>query len=189
MSRELSLPWLLIATPQLTDPNFNRSVVLIVEHGPNGSMGFVLNRPTDVPLSELIDASDLEAEIDADLKAWFGGPVETRAGLVLAPLEGSDVTPGAPLAVTVSASESMLDQALAAPREGSPLYPFRFLVGYSGWGAGQLQEELMAGAWLQAHATHAMVFDTNWRELWERAMAALGATARTLVPTEHTYLN
>ena len=192
---DLALPWLLVATPQLVDPNFRQAVVLMVEHSRTGSMGFIVNRPLEGALADVVTLPD--EEIPENLPAWFGGPVETRSGLVMKPAEQNSFdavarTPTPP-AVTLSASEDLLKtlikRAAAKPPPGAPLYPFRFILGYAGWGAGQLHNELLAGAWIQVPATDQLVFDTPWRDLWERAMRVVGATPRSLAPVEHNYLH
>lgn len=190
---ELGLPWLLIATPQLTDANFRQSVILMVEHTRTGSMGFILNRPIEGALADVVNLPD--AAVPASLPAWFGGPVETRTGLVLKPADRDTSAPRnlSPPAVTLSASEELLKtlikRAAQPPVQGAPLYPFRFVLGYAGWAEGQLHNELLAGAWIQAPATADLVFDTPWREIWERSMRIVGATPRTLAPVEHRFLH
>lgn len=77
----LKLPWLLVATPQLLDPNFKKKIVLIVEHGSHGSMGFVINQPLRTPLADLVIESRMT--IPRHLPAWYGGPVEGEHGIIL----------------------------------------------------------------------------------------------------------
>lgn len=206
--RKLSLPWLLIATPQLIDPNFKQSVVLIVDHKPEGAMGFVLNRPLSAGLADLVKLP--EQQIPPSLPAWYGGPVDARSGLILTPkLQPAEDESGEPVASAVSVSGSqmllarlvrkMANEAAGGPHlhvVGEPeepsahfLYPFRFLVGYAGWSAGQLEDELLHSAWIQVQATSALVFDTPWNELWERSMALHGTSPRTMFPPEHEFLN
>ncbi len=213
--QKIDLPWLLIATPLLSDPNFRQSVVLIVDHKAEGAMGFVLNRPLSAGLADLVKLP--EQPIPVTLPAWYGGPVDARAGLILTPKPGIPAGPptgGAAethgvgtTAVAVSGSEALLARLVrkaANAAHGGPhlhvvgepeeatahfLYPFRFLVGYAGWGAGQLEDEIFQGAWLKVQATNDLVFDTPWNELWERSMGIAGANPRQLFPPEHEFLN
>src|SRR4051794_35720812 len=102
---DLTLPWLLVATPQLVDPNFKRTVVLVLEHGPEGSVGFVLNRPLEAPLAALVQRPDLETP--PEIAAWYGGPVDTGTGLALRARPPVENRPdGKPLSLTVTSSES-----------------------------------------------------------------------------------
>jgi putative AlgH/UPF0301 family transcriptional regulator len=69
------------------------------------------------------------------------------------------------------------------------LYPYRFLMGFAGWGGGQREEEIRAGAWIQTKATWRLLFDTSWQSLWDEALGTVGATAKNLVATAQQYLN
>lgn len=202
-SSKLSLPWLLVASPQLMDPNFKKAVVLIVEHTPEGSMGFVINRPIETSLAELVDNAPVE--IPPDVPGWYGGPVETGTGIILhngqaLKNQGDDPAPAIALSSTqetlvelVQFSERRLkelkDRPGGARQPVEPLYPFRFLVGYSGWGAGQLMDEIRSGAWLQLPASEDMVFNANWKTLWDQAMGKVGVNPKSFAVAEHSYLN
>lgn len=227
--RSLNLPWLLVATPQLIDPIFKRRVVLIVEHGRAGSMGFVLNQKTQSPLSDLVSVGYVK--IPSYIGAWYGGPVERQSGVILSnqttivapqqnitpPLRSEDsATPPrdkAPVksfefdepviqtGYALSSSEETLielvshfeERRLASPstmpsvQEG--LYPYRFLIGYAGWGRGQLEREIRAGVWIQTPATPKLVFDTEWQQLWHDCMSQVGINPRSFAPSHHQYLN
>jgi putative transcriptional regulator len=217
VTQELTLPWLLVATPQLQEPSFRRTVVLIVEHTRQGSMGFVINRPIQASLADLVSVPNVD--IPANVPAWYGGPVERSTGIILhnqyQRLAGSRPTAGGGLfempfkGLALSSSEQTLIDlvdysiqrtaelatAQAAHAEGQPLagpgglYPYRFLVGYSGWGAGQLDEELKQGAWIQAPATQELLFHTSWKTLWDAALVAVGVNPKALVATAQAYLN
>lgn len=216
MDRALNLPWLLVATPQLTDTNFKRAVVLIVEATEQGSMGFVINRPIQASLADLVNVPNIE--IPQNVPAWYGGPVERGTGIILhdrpRPTGPGQEPPtsfisypgereGEGLALS-SSEQTLIDlvdysirrsqslEAQNAEADGIAergLYPYRFLVGYSGWGPGQLEDELRQGAWIQAPATHELLFHTPWKNLWDAALSAVGASPKTLVPSVHEYLN
>lgn len=200
---KLSLPFFLVATPQLNDPHFTKAVVLIVEHDVHGSLGFIINRPIGIKLTELVGARDYE--IPSDVTGWYGGPVKTDTGVVLSL---ADEEHNVQQSVVLSSAERALKQLVehaqsrlvirknrqrisaaepAHPTE--PLYPFRFLVGYAGWGAGQLSEELREGTWIQVPYNHDLLYDTNWKTLWERALLGVGVNPRQLVATQQHYLN
>lgn len=164
---------LLLAMPTLTDPNFSRSVVLICEHNPEGALGLIVNRPLQLHLGQILEQLKL-GQAGAEVAArpvFSGGPVETQRGFVLhdAPEDFSDsLQVGDALAIT--ASETVL---AAIVRSAGPR---RFLValGYSGWGAGQLERELAENAWLSAPSSPTLVFDTAVEERWREAAARIG---------------
>src|SRR5262245_2454317 len=112
----LPLPWLLVATPQLQDPNFKKAVVLVVEHGDGGALGFIINRPLTTPVADIV--TDPPAPIPANVPTWLGGPVETSRGLILhrdAVGASPDAARGA--SVSVSSSPATLSQLIAAAEQ------------------------------------------------------------------------
>jgi putative transcriptional regulator len=205
MDRTLSLPWLLVASPQLDDANFKRAVVLMIEHNANGSMGFVINRPVQTSLSDLVVTDSIK--IPENVPAWYGGPVETTTGIILHKKAPDETGVGG---LTLSASETSLVDLVdysvrrsdhlsqgSTPAPGSPdrhpddawLYPYRFLVGYSGWGAGQIDDELRQGAWIQIPLSDELLFNTKWGSIWEAALGQVGVSPKSLVTATHQYLN
>ena len=165
-------PTLLLAMPQMEDPNFRRTVVLLCRHESEGAMGLVVNRPTETLVSSVIDLKP-PLQHDSGLEIWVGGPVEPERGWLLL---GFD--PGTPDAVTVadgiylSASPEVLRAVLE--QEGSGVQPSRFLLGYAGWGGGQLEAELAASAWLTVEASRRLIFGTDPEQMWETAIRSLG---------------
>ena len=156
-------PGLLIAVPQLDDPNFARSVVLMIEHNDRGSFGLVINQPSEVTASELLDSLAMRWAGDAQTVVWSGGPVARSTGWVLhEPVpalvgEGtSTIGPG----VALSTSPERL-RALAA----RPPARMRLLLGYSGWGPGQLAREMAQGSWLHADLDPAIIFDLDTNDM------------------------
>ena len=172
-------PVLLLSMPQLADPNFHRSVVLLCEHGTEGAFGLVLNRPTETPASEVVNReldSPPPAQGDA-LRLWIGGPVEPQRGWILLGEQPADadavrVCEG----VYLSTSADLLRRLLAA----SPASGARLLTGYAGWGPGQLDAELSASAWLMADVDVDIVFQTAPDRMWEAAIRRLGADPSSL---------
>lgn len=194
----LSMPFFLVATPQLNDPHFAKAVVLIVENNDHGSLGFIINRPIGIKLKDLVGPRDYE--IPSQLTGWYGGPVKTDTGIVLSHCE---MNANADQGVVLSSAERALKQLAqhacerqAALRRGetrdrfaNPLYAYRFLVGYAGWGAGQLQEEVQEGAWIHVPYNRELLYDTNWKTLWERALLGVGVNPRQLATSTQPYLN
>jgi putative transcriptional regulator len=171
-------PGLLLAMPQLPDPNFQRSVVLLIEHNREGSWGLVVNRPTNVQVGDVLDQIDVCWEGGSSV-VWQGGPVESQRGCILhPPIEqaveaGIEIVPG----VILSTLPDQL-QDLA----GRPSGQLRFLLGYAGWGAGQLEFEISQGSWLSAPASPELVFRTEAGRMWQAAIQSLGIDPTTLVP-------
>lgn len=179
-------PGLLLAMPQLQDPNFTRAVVLMIEHGEDGSFGLIVNQPSTMDAATLLGAMDIEWGGDEEAVVWSGGPVMPTSGWVLhgptptvAPAvrsldKGStiQVVPG--LALSTSPDNLRAIAAEPPPR-------VRLLLGYSGWGPGQLAQEMARGAWLVADATPELVFDTPADDMWETAMRSLGIDPEAIV--------
>jgi putative transcriptional regulator len=166
-------PTLLLAMPQLADPNFRRSVVLLCQHGPEGALGFVVNRPTDTRAATAV-ALDPPPRSDSGLTLWAGGPVEPNRGFLLLGRdlggESERITDGLHLTASVEVLRGLIEtrpQDLQRER-------CRLLLGYAGWGPGQLDSELAASAWLTAPADANLVFDTPAAQMWERAIRDLG---------------
>jgi putative transcriptional regulator len=175
-------PSLLVAMPQLLDPNFRRAVVLLVSHDDAGTFGVVLNRITEITAQNLCDSIDIEWRGDSRSEIYWGGPVQPQTGWVLfsegqAP-GGSDdvtqVTDGVRLAGSLSVLRDMASE---------PPGQLRLLLGYAGWGPGQLEAELAEGAWLVAPAESGVVFDVEPAEMWAYVVRSLGIEPATLVPS------
>jgi putative transcriptional regulator len=181
MSEESIAPALLVAMPQLEDPNFQRTVVLLIEHHDEGAFGVVLNRGTDIPVPEVCSSLDIEWHGAADPVAGWGGPVRPgTVWMLFSPPPSRDeelvkeVTLGVHLGVH-------LDALRAATRE--PPERLRVFLGYSGWGEGQLESELAQGTWLLAPVTPEVVFDVPSEDLWQHVMRSLGVDPSHLVAT------
>lgn len=155
----------LIAEKHLLDPNFSRTVVLLLEHDGDSSLGLVVNRRTSFPAGRLLP--QVKGLADRDERIFIGGPVGAEQVWVLARgrTDGAEeVVPG----VWSTTSAVALDE-LAASGETE----FRIFGGYAGWGPGQLQGEIERGDWRVLPATETLVFDktpeTLWRRLYEKA--------------------
>ncbi len=157
---------LLVASPALGDPNFNRTVVLITEHGPDGAMGIVLNRPAD---AEVVEVLPELAEIAEEEPVFVGGPVQPESLVVLG--EFSDPEKAAWIVVAdvglVSASTD-LDELPAAVRRG------RVYAGFSGWGPGQLESELDEESWIVEPPLPLELFPDDPATLWSAVLERKG---------------
>jgi len=171
---ELQAPLLLIAMPQILDPFFHRSVVLLVHHDAEGSLGFIINRPTAISVSEILSGMEIEWNGEADVVAHFGGPVQPQLGTVLFhptrgngedPAASAEVIPGVSLTQHVGTLSHL---AVSPPRS------FRLLLGYAGWGAGQLVQEILRNDWLTAPAAERLVFARDPEEVWRQALESVG---------------
>jgi putative transcriptional regulator len=171
-------PGLLLAMPQLVDPNFTRSVVLMIEHGDDGSFGLVINQPSPIRASELLGSLDMPWCGDDDEVVWAGGPVAPTTGWVLhEPIGAVGATHGFGSSGTIEICDEVV---LSCSPEtlrmlaASPPHRMRLLLGYSGWAPGQLASEMVRGSWLIADADPALIFETPAADIWTRAMASLG---------------
>lgn len=172
---ELEKGILLIAEPFLKDPNFQRTVVLMCEHDAEGTFGFVLNRLYKKRLNELFPPLK-----GLDLPIYYGGPVEPNGLHFLHQLPddipgGVEVLPG----VFWSGDyEAMISALQAAPQKSKKI---RFFLGYSGWSAGQLDEEMQEKTWITLPATEKLIFHTGHAIIWQEALKTLGGEYRQMV--------
>jgi putative transcriptional regulator len=169
-------PVLLVSMPQMLDPNFARSVVLLAEYGSHGAFGLVINRQMNEPAHEVI-RPDPPMDIQKDVHLYVGGPVEPNRAWVLTAnreLDGEalEITDG----VFLSAAPHLIRHALQA----TPDPRIRLVIGYAGWAPGQLDDELAASAWLMAPVQADLVFDTPLEKMWETAIRRLGAEPSAL---------
>lgn len=161
--------------PQLADPNFKRTVVLLCRHNQSGAFGLVVNRPL-VTTGRVVVNLDPPVETDRELEVWVGGPVEPQRSWILVAAE-EDVT-ATPIAdgLYLSTSPRLLRRLL----EPSPPSHTRLIVGYAGWAAGQLEGELRASSWLMSDVDRDLIFKTPPEQMWERAIRRLGADPAAL---------
>lgn len=179
----------LIAMPGVRDALFARSVVYVCEHNERGTLGLIINKPSDIMLGQLFDKLDLPLQ-RADLavqSVLLGGPVQTDRGFVLHEPVHACAVEGSPQAQeqdeTLFASTLRIPGGLEMTTSKDVLEalasgggPQRLLVtlGYSAWGEGQLESELRENAWLTVGADLAVLFDTSLSERYDRALALLG---------------
>jgi putative transcriptional regulator len=172
---ELFRPALLLSMPQLVDPNFARTVVLLCDYTPDGAFGLVVNRPTDLPANSMVRLEP-PVGVGNDLRLWIGGPVEPQRGWMLLGQEPRAEYKTIRDGLYLSTSPIVLREIL----ETRPAPRARVLAGYAGWGPGQLDEELAQSAWLMSEIELDLIFDIEAGAIWETAIRRLGADPSTL---------
>ncbi|MCH1542047.1 MAG: YqgE/AlgH family protein [Alphaproteobacteria bacterium] len=165
----------LIAMPGMGDSRFDRSVIYMLAHDDDGAMGFTVNHPTDgLTLGEI--ASNLPDSVSQtglrNLPVFVGGPVQPESGFVLHSVDPDDVTEGQKNEGQVAVTQS-LDILVQAAGGKGPEY-MRLVLGYAGWGPGQLENEIQENAWLIIEADVKDVFDVDVEGLYKRLIARLG---------------
>ena len=168
----------LIAMPGMASDTFAGTVVYLCEHNADGALGLVINKPIDIKLRNLFEKVELTLDRDdlADAPVYYGGPVQTERGFVLHEKRPADsVAYNSTLAIPGGALEMTTSKdVLEALSSGGG--PRRVLVtlGYSGWGAGQLEDELSRNGWLNVGAVPEVIFDTPAEKRYELALSLLG---------------
>lgn len=160
----------LVATEQMPDPRFVRTVIYMVRHDATGALGLVVNRPVgEVPLADLLERSGRSGrDVAGTVRVHAGGPVEPTRAFVLHTVDfmGRESHPVAD-GIAVTGHPEVLD---AMARGQGPRRSL-FLLGYAGWAAGQLDAEIQRGGWISVPADEALLFDDDRARTWERAMA------------------
>jgi len=165
----------LIAMPALEDPYFSNALVYICEHNENGALGIIVNRPIDMSLAGLFEKIDitLDAENLANLPVYFGGPVQLDRGFVLhRPVGQWQSTLAVNSEVGLTSSRDVL---AAVGKEGLPA-EIIVTLGYAGWEAGQLENELSQNSWLTVPAKASILFEMPPEERLPAAMQNLGVS-------------
>ena len=172
---------LLIALPGMPDPRFERSVIFICAHSlQTGAMGLIINKQIEgLTFRELVQKLEIRTASSApDFPVLYGGPVETGRGFVLhsGEYESSEST----LPVTEDVSLTATLDILRAIAEGRGPAKSMFALGYAGWGAGQIEDEIRSNGWLHCEADSAILFDTGLETKWTGALQKLGIDASGL---------
>jgi len=170
-------PILLIAVPQLGDPNFFHSVVLLMQHDAEGAFGWVINHPTSLTLGEFAQSQGIPCHENLRSHVVFqGGPVELERGWILhrdpSLGDSQEMLPGLYASGGMGALKTLL---------GTEKNSFRFLLGYAGWGAGQLEDEMKEGAWITIAAESRYVLETSPNQVWSRSLNDLGIDPASLM--------
>ena len=182
-SRDLEAPVLLIAMPQVLDPFFHKSVVLLIHNDEEGSFGLITNRATGIKVGEILNGMEITWGGDSDEVAFFGGPVQPQMGTLLFDAQAvaergeaadettSLVAPG--LRLTQNVAD--LGELAATPPE-----QMRLFLGYAGWGAGQLVDEILRNDWLTAPVDNRLIFTDAPETAWTRALQSVGVDPAAL---------
>ena len=165
---------LLVAMPSLADPNFSQSVTLVCEHTERGALGIVINRPLEMKMSEVLEQLSLTTENPGlcDMPVLRGGPVQLDRGFVLHRPCPQDWDSTLPVSETLHVTTSR--DVLAAMARGAGPAQAVVALGYAGWDAGQLEEELLQNAWLTVPCDESLIFDLPYEQRWHAAARLLG---------------
>lgn len=168
----------LVAMPSLEDENFNHSVTLLCEHSDQGALGLIINRPLQLKLTEMLDQMDLPREaLPKDSVIYWGGPVAPERGFVIHEGAGSwdsTMSVGDRLYITTSRD------ILRAIGTGTGPKHYFVALGYAGWGAGQLESEILANSWLNTPVDSAILFRAPAADRWKLATRLLGVDVTQL---------
>jgi putative transcriptional regulator len=171
-------PGFLVAVPQLLDPNFRQSVVLLLQQGGEGALGLVINRESTLSLCDLCRDHKIAYAGDPEKKVRVGGPVQPEQGLVLYGAEFEDPE-GRPVLDGLQVSASTLTLSRLCDRSDVRFHCFS---GYAGWGPGQLEKEIHEGSWILAPADASTVLDGSPDDAWMRVLRANGLDPASIVP-------
>lgn len=161
---------LLIAMPQMQDPNFDGTVIYICDHNEHGAMGIIINRPLDIGLGEILGQLDLGGQ-DIDRPIYDGGPVQMERGFVLHSPQGEWQSS---LQVSDGVSLTTSKDILAAIADDKGPKESLVALGYAGWGAGQLEQEIAANGWLTCPSNENILFRTPYSKKFSTAISLLG---------------
>jgi len=175
----------LIAMPGMGDGTFAGTVVYLCEHTDKGALGLVINKPIDITLKNLFEKVDLSLDREdiAELPVYFGGPVQTERGFVLHEAqEGDDEEGGYNSSLKIRGGLEMTTSKDVLEAISSGAGPKKMLVtlGYSGWAAGQLEDELGRNGWINVEAEPGIIFDTPVHQRYDKALSLLGIDAGML---------
>ena len=159
---------LLISMPQIEDDVFLGTVIYLHEHDSEGALGYIINRPLEVSLNEILTGNEAKPPFSSDNTVYLGGPVSTEKGFILLPDEHK--------LVAVHGDRKVLERI-----ENKEISEFLFCLGYSGWDAGQLERELKDNVWLSCDANHDILFRVPPEQRYEQALQILGVDINSLM--------
>jgi putative transcriptional regulator len=160
---------LLVASPSMVDPRFAESVILMVQHSSKGAFGLVVNKPIhEIDLGQIAEGFGFtESVADVNARAHFGGPVEPDQGFII---HSNDYSSDSTISLTDAIAISGDKRAMLDAFTGKGPRHFIFVMGYAGWGAGQLESEIARDDWEIAAADRDVIFDANYATKWLRAL-------------------
>lgn len=169
----------LIAMPDLADPNFHHTVTYVCQHNDEGAMGIVINRPMDITLEDVFDQMNIEMLVrpEEDILIYYGGPVQPERGFVIHEPMGDWQSS---LHITDDIALTTSRDIIEAIARGEGPANVTIALGYAGWGAGQLEEELGNNAWLSSPSNKDILFSLPHQQRWEAAAAQLGVDLNLL---------
>jgi putative transcriptional regulator len=173
----------LIAMPGMADENFAGTVIYLCEHTERGALGLVINKPSDIKLKNLFEKVELALDRQelAEQPVYFGGPVQTERGFVLHEKAGEGASQyNSTLSVPGGLEMTTSKDVLEAMADGAGPAKVLITLGYSGWQAGQLEDELGRNGWLTVDADPKVIFDTPIEQRYDRAVSLLGFDPRML---------
>ena len=164
---------LLVAMPGMADPNFQHTVAYVCEHSDEGALGIIINRPLDMEIADVLEQFSLHGKDTAQMQqpVMRGGPVQAERGFVLheAAQQWDSTTPVGH-SIYVTTSQDILTDVAAGRGPGRML----MALGYAGWDAGQLEDEIRSNSWLTVPATTSLVFETPFEQRWRAAANSIG---------------
>lgn len=161
----------LIAMPALKDSSFEHSVTYICSHDDEGAMGIVINQPTELDLSEVLEQLDIEGAHGHDRIVLLGGPVHQDHGFILHKDKGDWRST---LSVTDNIHVSTSKDILTSLAQGTGPSDYKVALGYAGWSAGQLEQELIDNSWITVEASEDIIFNTPEDQMYQAALKLLG---------------
>lgn len=170
----------LIAMPNMADTAFSGTVIYLCDHSPQGALGLVINRPTDIDLKSLFNRIELTLEIEPllHLPVYFGGPVQTELGFVLH--EPSDDQYTSSMSIPGGLAMTTSKDVLEAVARGEGPTKFLLTLGHAGWGAKQLEKEISRNSWLTVQADPSIIFDIPAEQRFAAALSLLGVSPSML---------
>ena len=163
----------IIASPTMSDPRFHKAVIYMISHKNEGAMGIIINQPIiETKINSIIESEDLKNNINIDnIPITFGGPVDTKKGFILHTSEFKDKT-------TIEVDKNVFLTSniniLKSIVKGKGPKKSLFALGYAGWYAGQLEEELTNDGWLIAPGNSSLIFECEIKNKWKEAMKSIG---------------
>ncbi|SHL93210.1 YqgE/AlgH family protein [Rhizobacter sp. OV335] len=176
----------LIAMPGMADDTFAGAVIYLCEHTEKGALGLVINKPIDIKLKNLFEKVELTLDRPdlADVPVYFGGPVQTERGFVLHERLGGEAGEGghynSSLQIPGGLEMTTSKDVLEALSHGAGPKKILVTLGYSGWSAGQLEEEIGRNGWINVVAEPGIIFDTPVEQRYDKALSLLGIDPRML---------